>query len=139
MNTDNLARDRDEEVVRRVLILTGGGDAPGLNAVLRAFVKTATDLGLEVLGSEDGFAGLIEQPGRVVPLTRKSVQGILPKGGSILGCSNRANPFAHVERRVGGTERTVDVSERVKAKLNELEIDVLVLVGGDGTMDIGMR
>ncbi|MDH3622669.1 MAG: 6-phosphofructokinase [Myxococcales bacterium] len=139
MNTDNLARDTDEETVRRVLILTGGGDAPGLNAVLRAFVKTATDLGLEVLGSEDGFAGLIEEPSRVVPLTRKSVRGILPKGGSILGCSNRANPFAYVERSAAGTERTVDVSERVKAKLEELEVDILVVVGGDGTMNIGMR
>lgn len=139
MTTDNLARDTDDEVVRRVLILTGGGDAPGLNAVLRAFVKTAIDLGLEILGSEDGFAGLIEEPSRVVPLTRKSVRGVLPKGGSILGCSNRAHPFAYVERRADGTERTVDVSERVKAKLEELEVDILVLVGGDGTMDIGMR
>lgn len=139
MDTDNLARDTDEEVVRRVLILTGGGDAPGLNAVLRAFVKTATDLGLKVFGSEDGFAGLMEEPTRVVPLTREDVRGILPKGGSILGCSNRANPFAYVERGADGTERTVDLSERVKTKLQELEIDILVLVGGDGTMDIGMR
>lgn len=139
MSSDNLALDTDDEVVRRVLVLTGGGDAPGLNAVLRAFVKTATDLGLEVLGSEDGFQGLIEDPTRVVPLTRESVRGILPKGGSILGCSNRAHPFAHVELGPDGTERTVDVSERVKEKLQELEIDILVLVGGDGTMDIGMR
>ena len=135
--TDNLALDTEEELVRRVLILTGGGDAPGLNAVLRAFVKTATNLGLEVFGSEDGFAGLIEEPTRVVQLTRENVRGILPKGGSYLGCSSRVHPFAYVER--GGSERTVDVSERIKAKLTELEIDILVLVGGDGTMDIGMR
>lgn len=139
MTTDNLARDTEEETVRRVLILTGGGDAPGLNAVLRAFVKTSIDLGLEVFGSEDGFAGLIEEPARVVPLTRKSVRGILPKGGSILGCSNRAHPFAYVERGLDGKERIIDVSERVKAKLDELEIDVLAVVGGDGTMNIGMR
>ena len=62
MTDDNLAREQKEETVRRVLILTGGGDAPGLNAVLRAFVKTATGLGLQVYGSEDGFAGLIEEP-----------------------------------------------------------------------------
>jgi 6-phosphofructokinase 1 len=139
MNTDNLARETEDEIVRRVLILTGGGDAPGLNAVLRAFVKTAIDLGLEVLGSEDGFEGLIYEPSRIVSLTRQSVQGILPRGGSILGCSNRANPFAHVETDAAGNERTVDVSERVKAKLEELDVDVLVLVGGDGTMEIGMR
>jgi len=139
MTDDNLARERDEEKVRRVLILTGGGDAPGLNAVLRAFVKTATDLGLEVYGSEDGFAGLIEEPSRIVRLTPASVRGILPKGGSILGCSNRADPFAYKVTSPDGTERTVDVSERVNAKLAELEVDTLVLVGGGGTMSIGMR
>lgn len=139
MTDDNLAREREEEKVRRVLILTGGGDAPGLNAVLRAFVKTATDLELQVYGSEDGFAGLIEEPGRIVRLTRSSVRGILPKGGSILGCSNRADPFAYEVADSDGGEGTIDVSERVKARLAELEIDILVLVGGGGTMDIGMR
>jgi 6-phosphofructokinase 1 len=139
MTDDNLAREREEEKVRRVLILTGGGDAPGLNAVLRAFVKTATDLELQVYGSEDGFAGLIEEPGRIVRLTRSSVRGILPKGGSILGCSNRADPFAYEVTDSDGGEGTIDVSERVKARLAELEIDILVLVGGGGTMNIGMR
>lgn len=133
---DNLARVRDEGTVRRVCILTGGGDAPGLNAVLRAFVKTAANLGIEVLGSEDGFEGLIENPGRIVPLTRSSVRGILPKGGSILGCSNRADPFAF---SLDGREAVKDVSESVKEKLEALEVDALVLVGGDGTMGIGMR
>ncbi|MGB5697618.1 MAG: ATP-dependent 6-phosphofructokinase [Polyangiales bacterium] len=139
MTDDNLARERDEEKVRRVLILTGGEAAPGLNAVLRAFVKTATELGLEVYGSEDGFAGLIEEPARVVTLTRASVRGILPRGGSVLGCSDRADPFAYMTVDAEGTERTIDVSERVRATLDELEIDVLVLVGGSGTMDLGMR
>jgi 6-phosphofructokinase 1 len=139
MTDDNLAREQEEEQVRRVLILTGGADAPGLNAVLRAFVKTATDLDLQVYGSEDGFAGLIEQPGRVVRLTPSSVRGILPQGGSILGCSDRADPFSYQVTDSDGMERTLDVSEHVKAKLDELEIDILVLVGGVGTMDIGMR
>ena len=139
MTDDNLARERGEETVRRVLILTGGGETPGLNAVLRAFVKAAVTLGLEVHGSEDGFAGLIEEPSRVVRLTRESVRGILPKGGSILGCSNRSDPFAYEVTDSDGTERTIDVSERVAAKLDELEIGILVLVGGDGTMNIGTR
>ena len=65
----------------QAVILTGGGAAPGLNAVLRAFVKAATELGLEVYGSEDGFAALIEEPARVVTLTRASVRGMLPRGG----------------------------------------------------------
>ena len=77
------------EKPRRICVLTGGGDAPGLNPVLRALVKSALELELEVFGAEDGFQGLIE-PGRIVRLDRKSVRGILPKGGSILGCSNKA-------------------------------------------------
>ena len=139
MTDDNLAREQEEEKLRRVLILAGGGDAPGLNAVLRAFVKTATDLDLQVYGSENGFAGLIEEPGSVVRLTPSRVRGILPKGGSVLGCSDHADPFAYQVTDSDGAERTVDVSERVKAKLDELEIDILVLVGGGWTMDIGMR
>ena len=139
MTDDNLAREQKEETVRRVLILTGGGDAPGLNAVLRAFVKTATGLGLQVYGSEDGFAGLIEEPNRVVRLMRSDVRGILPKGGSILGCSDKANPFAYGATNSDGSPKTIDVSDRVVAKLDELEIDTLVLVGGGGTMKIGMR
>ena len=139
MTDDNLAREQEEEKERRVLILTGGADAPGLNAVLRAFVKTAADLDLQVYGSEDGFAGLIEEPGRVVRLTPASVRGILPKGGSVLGCSNAADPFAYEVTDSDGTERIVDLSERVKSQLDQLEIDILVLVGGSGTMNIGMR
>lgn len=139
MTDDNLAREQEEEKERRVLILTGGADAPGLNAVLRAFVKTAADLDLQVYGSEDGFAGLIEEPGRVVRLTPASVRGILPKGGSLLGCSNGADPFAYEVTDSDGTERIVDLSERVKSQLDQLEIDILVLVGGSGTMNIGMR
>ena len=80
--------------IHRACILTGGGDAPGLNAVLRAFVKSCEGVGIDVVGSEDGFEGLI-QPGRLVNLGRGSVRGILPRGGSILGCSTRANPFAY--------------------------------------------
>jgi 6-phosphofructokinase 1 len=139
MTDDNLAREREQEKPRRVLILTGGDDAPGLNAVLRAFVKTATDLGMRVYGAEDGFAGLISEPARIVRLSPSSVQGILPRGGSILGCSNEANPFAYSVPQPDGGTRNVDVSEQVKATLEEREIDTLVLVGGDGTLEIGMR
>ena len=114
-------------------ILTGGGDAPGLNAVLRAFVRTCAGLGIEVWGSEDGFEGLI-QPHRLVRLDRKAVRGILPKGGSILGCSNRANPWAYPVKDARGRERYVDVSATVLKRLRDHDIDAVVLVGGDGTM-----
>jgi 6-phosphofructokinase 1 len=118
---------------RRVCLLTGGGDAPGLNAVIRAFVKSGEQLGLEILGSEDGFEGLI-QPGRLRRLGRGSVRGILPKGGSILGCSNRANPFAYPKLDARGNEQLVDVSETVLERIERHNIDALVMVGGDGTM-----
>src|SRR5436190_931058 len=119
--------------VRRACILTGGGDAPGLNAVIRAFVKTCGTAGIEVYGSEDGFEGLI-QSGRLVKLNNTSVRGILPRGGSILGCSNRANPFAYPQRDQRGYERTVDVSERVIDRIHRHAFDAVVMVGGDGTM-----
>jgi 6-phosphofructokinase 1 len=124
---------KTEVAVHRVCILTGGGDAPGLNAVLRAFVKTAEGLGIETFGSEDGFEGLIH-PGRMVRMTRDTVRGILPKGGSVLGCSNRANPFSYPVVDARGRERLVDVSGEVLARLKAHAIDTLVLVGGDGTM-----
>ncbi len=122
-----------KHAVKRACILTGGGDAPGLNAVIRAFVKTSIDLGVEVYGSEDGFEGLIHE-GRLVKLKKSSVRGILPRGGSILGCSNRSNPFAYPIRDDKGVERYHDVSEQVLARIREHQIDVLAMVGGDGTM-----
>jgi 6-phosphofructokinase 1 len=139
MEDDNLARERERERIRRIMILTGGEDAPGLNAVLRAFVKTATKLGMRVFGSKDGFSGLIADPTRVVELRPSNVRGILPKGGSILGCSHEHNPFAYRTRAPNGSVGTVDVSDRVLAALEESEIDTLVVVGGEGTLEIGMR
>ncbi len=123
---------------RKVLILTGGGDAPGLNAVVRAFVKRSIAHGLQVLGSEDGFAGLLEDRPRIRTLDGAAVRGILPRGGSILGCSNLANPF---EYPVGPKSRRTyeDRSTRVVSRLRELGVETLVLVGGDGTMSMGMR
>jgi 6-phosphofructokinase len=138
MTHDNLARDREREEARRVLILIGGEDVPGLNAVVRAFVKAATSFDLQVYASEDGFAGLIDEPARTVRLTPESVRGIIHMGGSILGCSDRANPFAYRVVDTDG-ERTVDVSEKVVANIEKLGVDTLVLVGGHGTLDIGMR
>lgn len=131
--TRGTAAPRSGPVFRRVCILTGGGDAPGLNAVIRAFVKTCATLGIEVYGSEDGFEGLI-QPGRLVKLDRASVRGILPKGGSILGCSNRANPFSYPARDARGREKLVDLSDDVIGRMQRHQIEALVMVGGDGTM-----
>ncbi|HJL33088.1 MAG TPA: ATP-dependent 6-phosphofructokinase, partial [Polyangiaceae bacterium LLY-WYZ-15_(1-7)] len=133
----NAAAGPRPKKVKRVCILTGGGDAPGLNAVLRGFVKHAHELDIDVFGAEDGFTGLIE-PGGFRRLRPMDVRGILPRGGSVLGCSNRANPFSYP---VGekGEEELVDVSDRVVRRLKDNDIDILVLVGGDGTMAMGMR
>ncbi len=121
--------------VKRIGILTGGGDCPGLNAVIRAAVKTAiNEYGWEVLGIEDGFEGLI-QPGKVRPLTAADVRGILPRGGTILGTTNRADPF-HYEVEVDGEVKVFDVSDDVIRHVQVLGIDVLIVIGGDGSLRI---
>jgi ATP-dependent phosphofructokinase / diphosphate-dependent phosphofructokinase len=119
---------------KRACILTGGGDAPGLNAVLRGFVHRATQLGIEVFGSEDGFEGLIDPTPRLRRMQIPDVRGIYAVGGSILGCSNRANPFHYPGRKIAGPREDKDVSALVVERLRQHEIDVLVLAGGDGTM-----
>jgi 6-phosphofructokinase 1 len=113
----------------RVGILTGGGDCPGLNAVIRAVAKSLMlEYQAEIIGVEDGFLGLIER--RTRPLSYKDVSGILAQGGTILGTHNRANPFKFYGR--GGA----DVSDEVVAYYNELGLDCLVVLGGDGTMSM---
>ncbi len=119
---------------RRVGILTGGGDCPGLNAVIRGITKSAiNDFDMEVLGFYDGFLGLIEK--RFTPLTFDMVSGILNQGGTILGSSNKANPFAHLVPDGDGI-RKVDVSDGCACLCNDLGLDALICVGGDGTMSV---
>ena len=119
--------------VRRIGVLTGGGDAPGLNAVIRAVVKAAHRCGVEVLGLEDSFDGLIE-PDRSRPLTPKTVTGILRVGGTVLGTTNRGNPFAYpIATRSG---QTVDYSDRCLEMYHHLGLDAVIVIGGDGTLAI---
>lgn len=123
------------ENIKRIGVLTGGGDCPGLNAVIRAVVKTALlRYGYEVIGFEDGFKGLVENNCRV--MTAESVAGILPKGGTILGTTNRDNPFEYITMIDGKTVK-VDMSERVIANLRDNQIDALIVIGGDGSLTIG--
>jgi 6-phosphofructokinase 1 len=112
--------------------MTGGGDAPGLNAVIRAVVKSATNKGIECIGLEDSFDGLIE-PNRWRLLTPRDVTGILRQGGTILGTVNRGNPFAHPIITSAGPR---NYSDRVLEMFHELHLDALVVIGGDGTLAI---
>ncbi len=116
----------------RVGLLTGGGDCPGLNAVIRAVTKSLIlQHNAQVIGFEDGFLGLIER--RIRPLSYSDVSGILTRGGTILGTSNKANPFNYHER--GGA----DVSAQVARNYEELGLRALITIGGDGTMSISHR
>src|SRR4051812_48090384 len=117
---------------KRLGILTGGGDAPGLNAVIRAVVKSAASWQCEVIGLEDSFDGLIES-NRWRRLTPRDVTGILRIGGTILGTANRGNPFAAPVQTSSGAR---SYSERCVEVFHELTLDALVVIGGDGTLSI---
>ncbi len=124
--------------MKRLAISTGGGDAPGLNAVIRAAVKTAIyDYNAEILGIRNGLDGLFEEGG-VYPLTIETVRGILPRGGTILGAANRGNPFKQKVEKNGETV-IVDRTQAYVEKIKALDIDALILVGGDGTLGIGLK
>lgn len=124
--------------IRRIGVLTGGGDAPGLNAVIRAVVKTAVnEYGWEVLGIQDGYEGLLFQR-KPRLLTLDDVRGILPRGGTILGTTNRGNPFAY-RVEVDGRVEVRDLSRDALARIRELEMDALVVIGGDGSLSIALE
>src|SRR5271167_1446204 len=117
-------------------IATGGGDAPGLNAVIRAATKAAIlKYGWKVIGIPDGFDGLI-WPEKSFELTRKEISGILPRGGTILGTTNRGDPF-HYKSYENGEEVSRDISDQVIANAKNLGIDAIITIGGDGSQKIG--
>src|SRR5688572_1592256 len=119
----------------RIAISTGGGDAPGLNAVIRAAVLSAINRGWEVLGIKRGFAGLMGED-EVVPLTKNSVRGIGHLGGTILQTTNRGNPFHYPIRSDDGTWSEIDRSDELIANAKRLGIDALISIGGDGSLQI---
>ncbi|MDH3943617.1 MAG: ATP-dependent 6-phosphofructokinase [Anaerolineae bacterium] len=121
--------------MKKIGMLTGGGDAPGLNAVIRAVVKTAElEHNVEVVGIRSGFDGFFDDEG-IMALSRDSIRGLLPRGGTILGAASRGNPFAR-KTMVDGEEVIEDVSEECVRRIEELELEALIVVGGDGTLKI---
>ena len=121
----------------RIGVLTSGGDCPGLNAVLRGVVLAGEKLGWEVIGFRDGFEGLLP-PGDHIVLDRKSTEGIMALGGTIIGTTNRG----HFIAKVGAGDRAVVASEviaQAKKVLNELNVKALIIVGGDGSMTTAMQ
>lgn len=120
--------------MKRIGILTGGGDCPGLNAVIRAAVRTLIrEHGIEAVGIQLGFEGLLTKA--TVPLTLDTIRGILPKGGTLLRTTNRGNPFEYPTK--GG--ECVDRSAEVLANARELGLDGIIAIGGDGTLRIAQR
>ena len=121
--------------LRRVALSTGGGDAPGLNAVIRAAVMAGLNHGWEMLGIRKGFDGLLGN-GDVTRLDRESVRGITHLGGTILGTTNRGNPFEWPVERPDGTVEHVDRSRELIDTIERLGIDAIIAIGGDGTLRI---
>ena len=126
--------------IKRIAVTTGGGDAPGLNAVIRAIVLSALNRGWECFGIRDGYDGLLapekHPQGGLIRLTRDYVRGITHLGGTILGTTNRGNPLrypiADEHGRLVETDRTDELLARFKAE----GLDGLIAIGGDGSMEI---
>jgi len=126
--------------IRKIAISTGGGDCPGLNAVIRGAVKNAIlNYQWEVVGIHDGFDGLIKPgPKSLTPVTLETVSGILPRGGTILGTTNRGNPFAYKVME-DGKEVVKDISGLVIENAKKAGIDALIAIGGDGSQKIALE
>src|SRR5215212_9013067 len=122
----------------KIGLLTGGGDAPGLNAVIRAAVLSAINRGWEVVGIRHGFAGLLGEPD-IMPMDRSTVSGIAHLGGTILRTTNSGNPLCFRVRGEDGIVVEKDCSDELIENVRRLDIDALVAIGGDGTLGIALE
>ena len=129
--------------LKTIAITTGGGDAPGLNAVIRAVTLSAVQRGWKVYGIRSGYDGLLLPElfpqGGLLELTPQTVRGITHEGGTILGTTNRGNPFEYQVTNADGSVTITDVSQRLLDGLKKFEIDAIVSVGGDGSMAIAHK
>ena len=117
---------------KRIAINTGGGDAPGLNAVIRSVVLSAVKRGWEVFGIRRGYEGLFEEDG-VLPMDERSVSGITHLGGTVLGTTNRGNPLEYPVTLEDGTTTTVDRTLEILDQFDRRKLDALIAIGGDGS------
>lgn len=124
--------------IKRIAVNTGGGDAPGLNAVIRAVVLCGLEMGWEVYGITHGFQGLIDLEG-LRKLTADDVEGITNLGGSILGAASRGNPFEYPYNTESGDFKVKDISDKVVENFHRMELDALVAIGGDGSLNIAQK
>ncbi|MGB3714206.1 MAG: ATP-dependent 6-phosphofructokinase [Candidatus Promineifilaceae bacterium] len=128
--------------IKKIAITTGGGDAPGLNAVIRAIVIAALNRGWECVGIRDGYNGILQPEqyprGGIVPLGRESVRGITHLGGTIIGTTNRGNPFRYPIPGEDGELVEKDRSDDLVAAIKSQQIDAIIAIGGDGSMAIAL-
>lgn len=124
--------------MKKIVISTGGGDAPGLNAVIYAVVKSAHSRGWEVYGSRCGYKGLLD-PDELIRLGPERVEGIIATGGTIIGSTNKGNPFAMPIKNMAGEYEIRDVSDRVMKNFTRLGFTCHIAVGGDGSLEIAHR
>jgi 6-phosphofructokinase 1 len=124
--------------MKKVVISTGGGDAPGLNAVIYAVVHACYRLGWEVYGSKSGYGGFLDID-EMVRLTPRDVQEIYAIGGTILGSTNRGNPFAKPVENLAGEIHVVDISDKIMRNYKRMGFDCHIAIGGDGSLEIAHR
>lgn len=129
--------------IKRIAVTTGGGDAPGLNAVIRAVTLAAVKRGWECFGIRNGYDGIMHQEefpdGGLRPLTPDTVRGIAHTGGTILGTTNRGNPFSYNVENSDGSVEQEDISGRLLDGFKQHKLDALVAIGGDGSMRIAAK
>ena len=124
--------------MKKIVISTGGGDAPGLNAVIYAVVKSAYRRGWEIYGSKSGYKGLLD-PEELIRLSPEKVEDIMPMGGTILGSTNKGNPFAMPVENLAGEVHIRDLSDRVMQNFKRMGFFCHIAVGGDGSLEIAHR
>ncbi len=140
MGSTRISRPMTRQPIQRIAVNTGGGDAPGLNAVIRSVTLAARRRGWDVLGIRRGYEGLMQKgDGGILRLDEDAVRGISHQGGTILGAINKGNPFEYPIRHDNKTPTIANRSNEVVRRFRELEIDALIAIGGDGSMRIAHR